>query len=71
MPGDQFKDVKAKKVLEINGSHKAFQALQKAFAEDRDKAAVLAKILLAQADLIADIPLEDPREYTDLICSLF
>ena len=23
------------------------------------------------ADLIADIPLEDPREYTDLICSLF
>ena len=71
LPGDQFKDVKAKKVLEINGSHKAFQALQKAFAEDRDKAAVLAKILLAQADLIADIPLEDPREYTDLICSLF
>ncbi|MBQ1358221.1 MAG: molecular chaperone HtpG [Oscillospiraceae bacterium] len=71
LPGNQFKDVKAKKVLEINGSHKAFQALQKAFAEDRDKAAVLAKILLAQADLIADIPLEDPREYTDLICSLF
>ncbi len=71
LPGDQFSDLKAKKVLEINGSHTAFAALQKAYSDDREKAGKLARILLAQAKLIADIPLEDPREYTDLVCSLF
>ena len=71
LPGDQFKDVKATKVLEINGSHEAFSALQKAFEEDKERAAVLSKVLLAQAKLIADVPLDDPREYTDLVCSLF
>ena len=58
-------------MLEINGSHEAFSALQKAFEEDKERAAVLSKILLAQAKLIADVPLDDPREYTDLVCSLF
>ncbi|MBQ3411509.1 MAG: molecular chaperone HtpG [Oscillospiraceae bacterium] len=71
LPGNQFQDIKAKKVLEINGSHDAFSALQKAFSEDKEKAAKLAKILLAQAKLIADLPIDDPREYTDLVCSLF
>ncbi|MBQ4240846.1 MAG: molecular chaperone HtpG [Oscillospiraceae bacterium] len=71
LPGDQFKDIKATKVLEINGSHEAFSALQKAFEEDKERAAVLSKVLLAQAKLIADVPLDDPREYTDLVCSLF
>ncbi|MBR4928321.1 MAG: molecular chaperone HtpG, partial [Oscillospiraceae bacterium] len=71
LPGNQFQDVKARKVLEINGSHSAFSALQKAFSEDKEKAGKLARILLAQAKLIADIPLDDPREYTDLVCSLF
>ncbi|MBR5071158.1 MAG: molecular chaperone HtpG, partial [Oscillospiraceae bacterium] len=71
LPGDQFKDVKATKVLEINGSHEAFSALQKAFEEDKERAVVLSKVLLAQAKLIADVPLDDPREYTDLVCSLF
>jgi len=71
LPGDQFKDLKAKRVLELNGSHAAFEALQKAFSDDRDRAAVLAKILLGQAKLIADVPIEDPSAYTDMVCSLF
>ena len=71
LPGDQFRDLKAKKILELNGNHRAFGALQKAFETDREKAGAMAKILLAQAKLIADIPLDDPREYTDLVCSLF
>ena len=71
LPGEQYEDLKAKKVLEINGSHAAFAALQKAFLDDRDRAGSLAKILLAQAKLIADIPLDDPVSYTDLVCGLF
>lgn len=71
LPGANTENLKAKKVLELNGDHAAFAALQKAFAEDRDRAAQLSKILLAQAKLIADIPLEDPSAYAELVCSLF
>ena len=63
--------LKAQKVLELNGEHSAFAALQKAYGEDKEKAAGLAKILLAQAKLIADIPLDDPAAYAELVCTLF
>ena len=71
LPGANTENIKAQKVLELNGDHAAFAALQKAFEEDRDKAAKLSKILLAQAKLIADIPLEDPSAYAELVCGLF
>ena len=63
--------VRQKKVLELNGEHPAFAALQTAFAEDKERAAKLSKILLAQAKLIADIPLDDPSAYAELVCGLF
>ena len=72
LPGANAENIKAQKVLEINGEHSAFAALQTAFAEgNRERTAALTKILLAQAKLIADIPLEDPSEYADLVCGLF
>ncbi len=71
LPGANTENLKAQKVLELNGGHPAFAALQKAFAEDKDKAAKLGKILLAQAKLIADLPLEDPAAYAELVCDLF
>ena len=71
LPGANTENLKAKKVLELNGDHAAFAALQTAFAEDRDRAAKLSKILLAQAKLIADIPLDDPSAYAELVCGLF
>ena len=71
LPGANTENIKAKKVLEVNGDHPAFAALQAAFADDRDRAAKLTKILLAQAKLIADVPLNDPPAYTELVCSLF
>ena len=71
LPGANTQNLKAQKVLELNGSHPAFAALQSAFAADKDKAARLTKILLAQAKLIADIPLDDPADYTELVCGLF
>ncbi len=71
LPGADTHNLKAQKVLELNGGHPAFAALQKAFAEDKDRAARLSRILLAQAKLIADIPLDDPSAYAELVCGLF
>ena len=71
LPGANTENLKAQKVLELNGGHPAFAALQQAFAADKDKAAKLTKILLAQAKLIADIPLDDPSAYAELVCGLF
>ena len=62
--------VKAERVLELNCEHGAFAALQKAYAEDKEKAAKYAKILYGQALLAAGIPLEDTAEFTELVCSL-
>ena len=72
IPGvPEGQNIKAKRVLELNGSHPAFEALKKAYAEDRPRAARLAMVLLAQAELIAGIPLDDPAAYTELVCGLF
>ena len=71
LPGANTENLKAQKVLELNGGHPAFAALQSAFADDRERAAKLTKILLAQAKLIADIPLDDPSAYAELVCGLF
>ena len=62
--------MKAQRVLELNPDSPAFAALQQAVETDRDKAAKYAKLLYAQAQLIAGIPLEDPAGYTELVCSL-
>lgn len=71
LPGANTENIQAKKILELNGSHPAFAALQKAYSEDKDKAEKMSQILLAQAKLIAGLPLEDPSEYTELVCGLF
>ena len=39
-------------------------------AQDPEKAKKYVKILYAQACLMADLPIENPTEYTDLICSM-
>ena len=62
--------LKAERILELNTEHPAFAALEKAVAEDPDKAKRYAEIMLAQAQLIAGLPLEDPSAYTDLVCGL-
>ena len=61
--------LKAIRVLEFNGSHRAYKAMKEAFDEgDKERAAKIVKILHAQALLIAGEPLEDPTAYTELIC---
>ena len=72
LPGVPDADrIKAKRVLELNGAHPAFAALEKAYNEDKPRAARLAMVLLAQAQLIAGLPLDDPAAYTELVCGLF
>lgn len=63
--------IKAQRVLELNASHEAFKSLSEAFENDKERAKLLAKLLHSQALLIAGLPLENPSEYTELVCSLF
>ena len=60
----------AGRVLELNVDHAAFAALKQAMANDQARAEKYASLLYSQALLIADLPLEDPTAYTDLVCSL-
>ncbi len=62
--------VKAERVLEINASHPAVNALIANITADKDKAEKYAKLLYSQAVIIAGLQLEDPSEYADLVCSL-
>ncbi len=60
----------AERVLEVNPDAPVFAALQTAIEQDPEKAKKYAELLYCQALLIADLPLEDPSAYTDLVCSL-
>ena len=62
--------MKAQRVLELNPESDAFAALKRAVAEDKELAAKYAKLLYAQAQLIAGLPLADPAGYAELVCSL-
>ena len=58
------------RILELNPDHEAVQALQKAMTEDPVKAKDYAQLLCYQAQLMAELPLEDPYAYTELVCKL-
>jgi len=62
--------MKAERILELNPDHPSFAALQLAVAQEPEKAKKYVKILYAQALLMANLPLENPGEYTDLVCEL-
>lgn len=70
LPSEEANMIKAQRVLELNPDHGAFEALKKAYAEDKDKAAKYAKLLYGQALLIAGVPLENPATFADLISEL-
>ena len=61
---------KAEKILEINTSHRIFKTLRDAFANDREKAEKIARVLYNQALLIEGLSVEDPVEYANDVCSL-
>ena len=63
-------ELPSKKILELNPEHAAVQAMQSALVGDTQKAKDYAKLLYCQAELLADLPLEDPAEFARLVCSL-
>ena len=68
--GGDLADFEGEHVLELNADSSAFAAMKNAMSTDKELAAKYAKILYDQALLIAGLPLEDPSEYSDLVCSL-
>ena len=58
------------RILELNADHDAVKAMQKAMTEDPIKAKDYAQLLCYQAQLMAQLPLEDPYAYTELVCKL-
>ena len=58
------------RILELNPEHAAVQAMQNAMTTDPLLAKDYAKLLCYQAQIMADLPIEDPVAYTDLVCKL-
>ena len=58
------------RILELNPKHDAVKAMIFAMTEDVLKAKDYALLLMYQAQLMADLPIEDPAEYTLLVCKL-
>ena len=69
MPTDQ--KVKAQRVLEINPDHEIYGKL-KALSDngDTEKLCKYAKLLYTQAELIEGMNIENPVEFSNLICEL-
>ncbi len=63
--------MKAERVLELNADSAPYAALKKAVdAGDQSTVEKYSKLLYGQALLLADLPLENPSEYAELVCSL-
>ena len=58
------------RILELNPNHEAVKAMEAAMTTDPLKAKDYALLLMYQAQLMADLPIEDPAEYTLLVCKL-
>ena len=58
------------RILELNPEHEAVRAMERAMTEDALKAQDYAKLLRYQAQLMADLPIDDVAEYTELVCKL-
>ncbi|MDY4587346.1 MAG: molecular chaperone HtpG [Oscillospiraceae bacterium] len=71
MPDEQAHNAKAEKILEINSAHPIFEKLKKLYAEDnKDKIAEYADILYSQALLIEGMPIENPVDFTNKLCTI-
>lgn len=58
------------RILELNPEHDAVKAMERAMTSDPVLARDYAQLLCCQAQLMAELPLEDPYAYTQLVCRL-
>ncbi len=68
MPNDQ--KISADKVLEINPEHPVFETLKSIYGKDNDKLEKYSKLLYNQALMIEGLPVENPVEFSNLVCEL-
>lgn len=60
----------AERVLELNSAHPIFEKLCAFAGDNTDKLAQLASVLYNQALLIEGMPIDNPVEYANAVCSL-
>ena len=68
MPTDN--KVKAEKVLEINPDHDIFEKLKELYNDDKDKLKKYTQLLYTQSLLIEGMSIDDPVEFSNMICDL-
>lgn len=62
--------IKSEKVLEINSKHKLFEALENLFNDNDPDLDKFVKLLYSQALLIEGFPIENPVEFSNMMCEL-
>ena len=71
-PSEELRNIRATRILELNGDHPALAAVKSAWEKgDKDKAAELSLILARLAELMAGTEIEDPAEFARLVSKLF
>jgi len=71
-PSEEMRKVRANRVLELNGEHRAVTALKEAWeAGNREQAAKIARILETLAEMMAGCEIEDPASFVGLVGELF
>ncbi len=68
MPNNQ--EVKAEKILEINGNHELFKTLEKVYLNNPLELNKYASLLYNQALLIEGFTIDDPVSFSNLMCEL-
>ena len=63
-------DFPSQRILELNPEHPAVQAMEEKMISDPETGKDYASLLCCQAQLMAELPLEDPTAYTALVCKL-
>ena len=67
----ESRGVNIERVLEINPEHSVFKSISQAFADgNKDKVAKYTNLLYSQALLIEGLSVENPVEFSNLICEL-
>lgn len=60
--------VASEKIMRINPEHPALKTLRNKITTDEESASDIAKLLYAQGLILADLPIENAAEYSELVC---
>ena len=68
MPNNE--EMKAERILEINGNHELFKTLENIYLNNPLELSKYASLLYNQALLIEGFEIENPVEFSNLMCEL-